>query len=44
MTVNLATGIGSGGDAQGDVISNFENIIGSIYSDTLFGDLSVNYI
>ena len=44
VTVNLAIGSGSGGDAAGDVLSNFENIIGSIYNDVLIGDLNVNNI
>jgi Ca2+-binding RTX toxin-like protein len=44
VTVNLLTGIGTGGDAQGDVITNFENIIGSPHSDVLRGDSGINYI
>ena len=35
--VNLATGLGSGGHAEGDVLSNFERVIGSDYDDTLIG-------
>ncbi|WP_323766346.1 Hint domain-containing protein [Marinovum sp.] len=38
VNVNLATGTGSGGDAQGDTLSNFENLIGSDRNDTLTGD------
>ncbi len=38
VTVNLAQGVGSGGDAEGDRLSNIENIWGSSYSDTLIGD------
>lgn len=42
VTVNLATGIGAGGDARGDVITGFENILGSAYNDTLTGDEGPN--
>jgi Ca2+-binding RTX toxin-like protein len=35
VTVNIATNTASGGDAQGDVISGFENIIGSSQQDVL---------
>jgi Ca2+-binding RTX toxin-like protein len=35
VVVNLKTNTASGGDAQGDTISNFENISGSEYDDTL---------
>ena len=38
VRVNLATGRGSGGDAQGDVLSGIENLSGSGFSDTLIGD------
>ncbi|MDO9527125.1 MAG: FG-GAP-like repeat-containing protein [Gemmobacter sp.] len=37
VTVNLATGIGSGGDAQGDAFSGFERVIGSNYADSITG-------
>lgn len=37
VTVNVS-GVGSGGDAEGDVLFNFENIIGSSFDDTLAGD------
>ena len=42
VTVNLASGTGSGGDANGDVITNFRNIIGSSKNDYLIGDDRVN--
>ncbi|MBC6437508.1 MAG: hypothetical protein GDA52_05095, partial [Rhodobacteraceae bacterium] len=42
VTVNLATGTGSGGHAQGDVISNFENIRGSAHGDVLTGNSERN--
>jgi len=45
VTINLSTGSASGGDAQGDVFSNFENLIGSnTANDTLTGNSSVNTI
>ena len=37
MTVNLASGHGSGGDAEGDVLTDIENLIGSAFADTLSG-------
>jgi len=37
VTVNLATGTGSGGDAEGDHLSGIEHISGSNYNDTLIG-------
>jgi Ca2+-binding RTX toxin-like protein len=37
VSVNLATGLGEGGDAQGDVLSAIERIIGSAFNDTLTG-------
>jgi len=36
--VSLATGIGEGGDAEGDHLDNIEILIGSAYADTLSGD------
>ena len=42
VTVNLATGRGYGGDAEGDVISGFTQIIGSNGDDTLTGDAKNN--
>ena len=44
MTVNLATGSGSGGDAEGDSYANVENIYGSSHNDTLTGDEHSNVI
>ena len=37
VTVDLATGTGSGGFAQGDSILNFENLEGSNFADNLVG-------
>jgi Ca2+-binding RTX toxin-like protein len=45
ITVNLITGTGSaGGDAQGDILSGIENIVGSGFSDTITGSAAVNVI
>jgi len=44
VTVNLATNAASGGDAQGDVISNFENVRGSAYNDVLTGSDVANWL
>src|SRR5262249_57705343 len=44
VTVNLATGTGSGGDAQGDTLTNIENLIGSTFNDTLIGDQNANVL
>jgi Ca2+-binding RTX toxin-like protein len=37
VSVNLATGVGLGGDAQGDVLVSIENLIGSAFDDTFVG-------
>lgn len=44
VSVNLMTGAASGGDAQGDVFSGFENLIGGAGDDTLIGDALANRI
>jgi VCBS repeat-containing protein len=44
VNVNLATGAVSGGDAEGDVISGFERIIGSGNADVLVGNAGGNVI
>ena len=44
VTVNLGTGTHSGGDAQGDTLSNIENLAGSSLGDTLTGDASANVL
>ncbi len=50
VNVNLATGVASGGDAEGnatggakgDILVSIENLVGSAYDDNLFGDAGVN--
>jgi Ca2+-binding RTX toxin-like protein len=42
VMVNLATGRGTGGDAQGDTLSGFEQVDGSAFADTLVGDALAN--
>ncbi len=44
VTVSLNDNTTSGGDAEGDTISNFENITGSDYDDTLTGDANANVL
>ncbi|MBF0602863.1 MAG: cadherin-like domain-containing protein, partial [Nitrospirae bacterium] len=40
VVVDLAAGMGSGGDAQGDTLIGIERVIGSAYADTLTGSLA----
>jgi serralysin len=42
VTVNLGARTGSGGDAQGDVMTHFEDLQGSNYGDTLTGSAIAN--
>lgn len=44
VTVNLATNTVSGGDATGDVITGFEDFIGSAFADTFSGTTGNNSI
>jgi len=44
VTVNLASGVGTGGDAQGDVLGGIENIIGSAQADALMGGSGANML
>jgi Ca2+-binding RTX toxin-like protein len=38
VTVDLATGLGKDGDAEGDVLIGIENLVGSNHGDYLYGD------
>jgi hypothetical protein len=42
VTVDPTAGTGSGGDAQGDILVNIENLIGSANDDSLTGDANNN--
>ena len=42
VTINLATNTASGGHANGDIISNFENVKGTALNDTLAGNSDAN--
>ncbi len=42
VVVNLTSGLGSGGDAQGDTLTGIENVNGSDFNDTLIGSTSAN--
>jgi Ca2+-binding RTX toxin-like protein len=42
VTVNLGTNAVSGGDAQGDTISGFENVTGSAFADMFVGSSGAN--
>ncbi|NWA29801.1 calcium-binding protein, partial [Pseudomonas gingeri] len=40
VNVNLVTGTGSGGDAQGDTLISIERVVGSAFGDTLTASTS----
>ncbi|MGO1081284.1 M10 family metallopeptidase C-terminal domain-containing protein, partial [Inquilinus sp. CA228] len=44
VTVNLTTGLGSGGDAQGDTLLGIENLSGSQGNDSLVGSTGANVL
>jgi len=44
VNLSLATSTYSGGDADGDVLSNIENLTGSAFNDTLEGDAGPNVL
>jgi len=44
VTVNLLSGLGAGGNAQGDILGGIENIIGSPFADTLVGGSEANIL
>ncbi len=44
VTINLQVGTGVGGTAQGDVVINFEGVIGSEFGDSLIGSSGDNIL
>jgi Ca2+-binding RTX toxin-like protein len=44
VIVDLSTGLGIGGTAEGDTLDSIENLIGSSYSDLLIGTAGANVI
>jgi Ca2+-binding RTX toxin-like protein len=44
VAVNLGSASGTGGDAEGDVLSGIQVIIGSSFADLLFGDADHNIL
>ena len=44
VTVSLALGIGTGGDATGDTLTEIENLVGTDFADSLFGDGGANFL
>ncbi len=44
VVIDLSLGTATGGDAAGDVLTGFENIIGSTLNDTLVGDIGANVL
>ncbi|MGO1080572.1 calcium-binding protein, partial [Inquilinus sp. CA228] len=44
VTVDLGTGQGTGGDAQGDTLAGIENLTGSAFADHLYGAAGVNLL
>jgi Ca2+-binding RTX toxin-like protein len=44
VTISLAAGMASGGEADGDVLNNIEDIFGSAFADRLTGDNGVNVL
>lgn len=42
VTVNISTGVGSGGDADGDIFTSVEYVRGSTYGDLITGNNSNN--
>lgn len=42
VSVNLRSGAGSGGDAQGDMLNTIENVIGSAFNDVFVSSAAAN--
>lgn len=44
VNIDLGANSASGGDAQGDIISNFESVLGTAYNDVLTGNAQGNLL
>lgn len=44
VNVNLALGVGHGGDAEGDTLSAIENVVGTAFNDVLTGSNIANHL
>ena len=44
ISVNLATGVGTGGDAEGDTLIDIESVVGSDFDDVIVGNADDNYL
>lgn len=44
VTVSLNTGIGRGGDAEGDTLTGIESLGGSNFNDVLYGNAGANWL
>ncbi|WP_187170358.1 Ig-like domain-containing protein [Salidesulfovibrio onnuriiensis] len=44
ISLDLGTGFGSAGDAEGDVVSNVENVFGSYFGDTISGSAADEHL
>jgi Ca2+-binding RTX toxin-like protein len=44
VTVNLISGLGFGGTAEGDTLISIANLVGSVFADTLWGDADANVL
>ena len=44
VTIDLATGTGQGGTAEGDTLTNIEQVFGSTHGDHLVGDAEDNWL
>jgi Ca2+-binding RTX toxin-like protein len=44
VSINLATGLGGGGDAEGDILDGIEHVGGSNHNDILIGDAGANQL
>ncbi|TAU35284.1 calcium-binding protein [Rhizobium leguminosarum] len=44
VSLNLAAGLGTGGDASGDILISIENVVGSGFADSLTGGAGSNVI